>query len=89
MLNLSMFTDSVTALLSDGTAQQIVSNNDMLAAITASGFSLQDLQGLDSDRLIGLLNSQGIDVSALAPEQLQSLIDAVSAGRVSDLWNRS
>jgi hypothetical protein len=87
MLDLSKLTDTV--FLGGGAVQDLLPNNDLAAAITGSGLGLEDLQGLDADQLIGLLHSQGIDVSALAPEQLQPLIEAVANGNLADIWDRS
>lgn len=85
---MEIFNATVARMRNGGAPQQLLADNDLLGAITGRGSSLEDLQGLHPDQLIGLLHSQGVDVSALMPEQVQSLIEAVSADGVSDIRNR-
>lgn len=88
MFDLSKFTDSVSQWIGGDPVQSMLSSSDLIAALTGSGLSLQNLQALDADRLLGLLHSQGIDVSTLSPEQLQQLMETI-ANTNADFWNRT
>ncbi len=88
MFDLSKFTDSVSLWISGNPVQNMLSSSDLIAALTGSGLSLQNLQALDADHLLGLLHSQGIDVSTLAPEQLQQLMETIASTN-ADFWNRT
>lgn len=85
MFDLSKITDSVSDWIGGSTVQNMLSSSDLMAALTGSGLSLQGLQALDTDHLLGLLHSQGINVSALAPDQLQQLIETIADGDADQL----
>lgn len=86
MFDLSKFTDSVSQWIGGNPVQDMLSSSDLIAALTGSGLSLQNLQALDADHLLSLLHSQGIDVSTLAPEQLQQLMETI-ANTSANFWN--
>lgn len=81
MFDLSRITETLGNLVGNAPLADALQNSDLMSVLAHSEIDLVSLQGLDTQHVIELLASRGIDISQYAPDQLKGLLEQLGSGQ--------